>query len=174
MSIDTSTRIGPFIDTVDDEAPPTAPDAVYTPAPPVHVARWANGDTFALGAVFFSVFALLASIIAIAFAARAISEAGNSAGNPAAAAPPSAVVELKEFSITPGQLDLTAGNALVQVNNIGTVGHDLHVEGLQTPLIDAGGQATLDLSSLAAGEYAIICTIAGHADSGMTGTVTIK
>src|SRR5690606_1632495 len=36
----------------------------------------------------------------------------------------------------------------------------------------AGESEVLDLSSLAPGEYQIICTIAGHADSGMTGTLT--
>ena len=61
------------------------------------------------------------------------------------------------------------------MTNTGSVTHNLSVSGtdLATADLAAGESETLDLSSLEPGEYEMICTVAGHADAGMTGTLTI-
>src|SRR3546814_10367988 len=54
------------------------------------------------------------------------------------------------------------------VHNLAVADQDLKTSDL------AGGEAgTLDVSSLAAGEYEIFCDIAGHKDAGMVGTLTV-
>ncbi|HYD10494.1 MAG TPA: multicopper oxidase domain-containing protein, partial [Acidimicrobiales bacterium] len=53
--------------------------------------------------------------------------------------------------------------------------HDLTVvdTDVKTPLLDGGESATLDLSSLAAGSYEVICSVPGHEASGMRATLVI-
>src|SRR3546814_1993798 len=54
------------------------------------------------------------------------------------------------------------------VHNLAVADQDLKTADL------AGGEVgTLDVSSLAAGEYEIFCDIAGHKDAGMVGTLTV-
>jgi FtsP/CotA-like multicopper oxidase with cupredoxin domain len=61
------------------------------------------------------------------------------------------------------------------VVNGGTVPHNLSITGADIATSDlAGGESeTLDLSSLEPGDYTMICTIPGHEDAGMTGTITV-
>lgn len=111
--------------------------------------------------------ALIASVIAWSFAAhadtRSVSGAAPSAGK-------SVAVGLSEFAITPQMVVASVGDTL-KVTNKGTVAHNLTIEGtsLATPLIDGGKAATLDTSSLKAGEYIISCNVPGHKASGMQG-----
>ena len=83
-------------------------------------------------------------------------------------------VELTEFALSPASVTVPAGGSL-EVVNAGTAAHNLSIvdSGIATTDLAAGDTETLDLSSLAPGEYQIICTIPGHADSGMTGTLTV-
>jgi FtsP/CotA-like multicopper oxidase with cupredoxin domain len=63
----------------------------------------------------------------------------------------------------------------LEVVNAGTVPHNLSISGTDIATSDlAGGDSeTLDLSGLEPGDYTMICTIAGHEDAGMTGTITV-
>lgn len=47
------------------------------------------------------------------------------------------------------------------------------IDGYQSVIVDAGGTTTLDVSELEPGTYDMVCTVAGHKDSGMTGTITV-
>ena len=62
------------------------------------------------------------------------------------------------------------------MTNAGSMAHTLGVEGtdLITPSLNAGDTATLDLSSLAPGEYVLWCDVAGHKESGMSTPLTIS
>jgi uncharacterized cupredoxin-like copper-binding protein len=83
-----------------------------------------------------------------------------------------AAVTLAEFSITPKAINGVNGAGL-HVTNKGNVQHNLAIEGttFATAMIDPGGSAHLDLSMLAPGDYTVICQVAGHKESGMTGTL---
>ncbi|HEX6568035.1 MAG TPA: multicopper oxidase domain-containing protein [Acidimicrobiales bacterium] len=85
-----------------------------------------------------------------------------------------ASVELSEFALTPASLTVPAGGEL-EVTNAGTAVHNLSITDTDIATSDlAGGDSeTLDLSSLAPGEYEVLCAVPGHADSGMTGTLTV-
>jgi manganese oxidase len=83
-------------------------------------------------------------------------------------------VELTEFTITPSAVQVPAGGSL-KVTNIGAAAHNVTVTGtdVATAELAAGESEELDLSSLEPGEYEILCSIPGHAESGMTGALTI-
>jgi FtsP/CotA-like multicopper oxidase with cupredoxin domain len=87
-------------------------------------------------------------------------------------------VSLNEFAISPARMEAPAGQPIVlHVANEGTAPHSLAVDtgkGVEeTPLLDSGESAVLELQPLEAGDYATLCTVAGHAEAGMTGTLTI-
>ena len=83
-------------------------------------------------------------------------------------------VSLTEFAITPSAVNVPAGGTL-HVTNDGTATHNLRVvdTDLKTPDLAAGEAGELDLSSLEPGSYELLCEISGHADSGMTASLTI-
>ncbi|MBS3939604.1 MAG: multicopper oxidase domain-containing protein [Actinobacteria bacterium] len=123
------------------------------------------------------------ALVALVLSAGALVTAARDGGTPAAVAVPAAVssdapaevsVELSEFAITPGAIEIAAGGTL-QVTNVGVAQHDLSIvdTGLATPMLNAGQSASLDLSSLAPGTYEVLCTVAGHASGGMIGTLTV-
>jgi nitrite reductase (NO-forming) len=95
---------------------------------------------------------------------------------PAAAAdlPGELTVELDEMTIVPADLEV-ASDAALEVVNRGVAPHDLVVEGedAATPMLDAGETATLSLDGLADGTYTVYCSVPGHREAGMEGTLTV-
>ena len=112
------------------------------------------------------------AVVAVGFdrTPRAAVDAVGQAGLPS-----TAEVDLAEFSITPVNVTANAGPLTLTVKNTGTMAHNLSVPdlGLKTVDLNAGASAVLDLGDVAAGTYQLICEIAGHADSGMKGTLTV-
>jgi manganese oxidase len=122
----------------------------------------------------FTMFAALTSMAAFLLAAIGIIVVVNDDGTTTttgASAPVS--VSMTEFKFSPASITVPEGGQLA-VSNDGSMVHNLVIEGgPATRDLSAGQSETLDLSGLAAGTYAFSCTIAGHAESGMTGTLTI-
>ncbi|MBL8774915.1 MAG: cupredoxin domain-containing protein [Acidimicrobiales bacterium] len=135
-----------------------------------------NTETLALAGVFIAAFAFLAAIFAVGLAARAVEEVDHAGGNGGAAPATGAEavpVSLEEFAITPGEVDVPAG-AVLNISNEGTVVHNLSVDGIASEMVDGGATTELDLGSLAPGTYAMKCDVPGHAEAGMTGTLTVS
>ena len=84
-------------------------------------------------------------------------------------------VTLAEFSISPGDVSITAGMPVtIEVTNTGVTEHDLTVEGVAgTEAIAAGTSAILELQALDPGSYTLLCTISGHREAGMEATLTV-
>jgi uncharacterized cupredoxin-like copper-binding protein len=82
-----------------------------------------------------------------------------------------------EFKITPAQTPKAAGSYEFVVKNDGKVPHDLVVSGngvnAKTPLLDPGGSKTLTVD-LKPGTYDVYCSVPGHKQAGMQGTLTVK
>jgi FtsP/CotA-like multicopper oxidase with cupredoxin domain/plastocyanin len=158
---------------VETTLPPSTESEPASSGPPNEV-RGASSSSGPSGepgfgaAAFAVVLAVLAIVIATVVAVY--DRDGSSAGGTSEAA----TIELNEFALTPAALTVPAGGA-VDVTNTGSVAHNLAVSGTDIATADlaAGESETLDLSSLDPGEYEIICTVPGHADSGMTGTLTV-
>jgi uncharacterized cupredoxin-like copper-binding protein len=58
--------------------------------------------------------------------------------------------------------------------NKGHVPHDFKINGKKTPLVAPGKSATLKVTFTKARKYPYLCTVPGHAASGMKGTFTVK
>ena len=112
---------------------------------------------------------------------------------PSQATTATVAVTASEFRFAPATLTLTAGQPTTLLfKNAGQTLHDFMIvsgPGIPTPVAaaddaampddgpyhvsaDAGQQATLTLT-LAAGTYTFICTVQGHKDLGMHGTLTV-
>ena len=120
-------------------------------------------------------FGAVLGAIALVFASVALVVGGDGGGGASAGgSATTATLELTEFALTPSAVTVAAGGQIEVVNN-GAVAHNVSVGGTDLITSDLAGGASemLDVSSLEPGEYEIICTIAGHADSGMTGTLTV-
>ena len=83
-------------------------------------------------------------------------------------------VELGDLFIKPAELSAPEGSVTFEVRNTGSAEHNFAIEGFgKTPMIPAGESATLEVANLKAGTYTVICEVAGHADAGMKGTLTV-
>jgi manganese oxidase len=151
--------------------PETEREPTGTGAGPPSTPTGRPGGPVGAGAfgVVVAVLALVIACIAVVFVGR--ERPGGDAGG---AGSTTATVELSEFALGPAAVTVPVGGRL-QVKNVGSVPHNLTVTGTELATADlaAGETATLDLSSLDAGDYEIVCSIPGHADSGMQGTLTI-
>ena len=120
--------------------------------------------------LIFGTVAVLALAVVMTIAALGAS-AGDDTG---ASAGGSVHVSLTEFAIEPAAVTVAAGGSL-HVTNDGTATHNVRVvdTDLITPDLAASETGELDISSLSAGSYELLCEIAGHADAGMTAQLTV-
>lgn len=99
---------------------------------------------------------------------------------PTAAAAPAAVeVTAGELFFEPKALTAPAGEVVFRVRNQGAIEHNFVVEDAQRrvlaqiPVIAPGATEEVR-ATLQPGEYRIVCSYPGHAEAGMTGTLTVK
>lgn len=92
-------------------------------------------------------------------------------------------VAMDEFSFDPKDATVKKGGT-IEVTNEGAVAHNLTIEQGPDPTEKTrklagtstflGGKSE-DLSvNIDPGKYAMVCTVSGHRDSGMVGTITVK
>lgn len=98
------------------------------------------------------------------------------AGEPATV-PREIFISGSEFNFNPSSISLTAGESVkITFKNDGKYPHDFAIEGLnvKTAVIGAGEQAILELTAPATGTYATYCSVAGHREAGMEGSVSVQ
>jgi manganese oxidase len=111
-------------------------------------------------------------------AAACTGDGGEAHAEGAAAAEASFAVSLTEFAITPKMIHAPVGRSLTfEVTNDGSAIHTFAVDTggtlQETPEIQPGEHATLEVSSLEAGTYRTLCTISGHEQAGMVGQLMV-
>lgn len=118
-------------------------------------------------------FAVVTSIFALIMVGVVAATRPDGGGSSAVAAGP-VPVTLSEFAISPSRVVVQQGGSM-SISNTGAQAHNVAVTGTAIKSIDLNGgdTATLDVSSLEPGEYEIFCAIAGHKESGMTGTLVV-
>lgn len=135
---------------------------------------WTSGALAA--ATVTAVAALVLAMVAVARTegdgTASLSGIANAASSGGAA---TLTASLSEFAINPDHLEAPAGAISIDVTNDGAIPHTLALRDADavTPLLDGGGQATLDLGTLVAGTYELYCNVPGHADAGMKATLTV-
>ncbi|MGI9145415.1 MAG: copper-containing nitrite reductase [Chloroflexota bacterium] len=94
---------------------------------------------------------------------------------PAANLPTDITVSASEFKFSPATLQLPAGKKVsITLHNTGSVEHDITVDALGVKLLaaagkNASGEFTLDKP----GTYDFYCSVSGHKDAGMHGTLSV-
>jgi uncharacterized cupredoxin-like copper-binding protein len=137
------------------------------------------------------------TLIAVTLAACAGQPEGASATAPAMAL----TVEAKDFQFIPAAIEVRAGQPVrLTLQNTGTLVHDFSImeipmEGAPTGDTEgvhehdagspsdkpelhvaaaAGASAAIQFTPATAGSYSVICTVAGHKEAGMIGTLIVK
>lgn len=128
---------------------------------------WAKATGFLI-ALYLVGLAMIAGIVLVA------GGKGGGSDSSGTGAATTIAVKLTEFKID-GELMASPGPITLQVTNAGTMEHDLTIAKLNktTGAIAPGKTVTLELGNVDAGEYEVICTVAGHAGSGMKTTLKV-
>lgn len=117
-------------------------------------------------------------MLALVFVVLIAIAASRIAGGPS----PAAEISMYEMRFAPSQINATVGVPLtVRLSNVGNERHDLafpslsmpNLQGIETNL-GPGESGTINLKFDEAGTYTFICTLPGHAASGMTGAVFVR
>ncbi|MBF8289591.1 MAG: halocyanin precursor-like protein [Chloroflexi bacterium] len=87
-----------------------------------------------------------------------------------------ATLNASEFAFDPGTLEVAAGAKLtLTLANKGTIEHDFTIDSLAIRLHAPVGQSpSVTTDAMAAGAYDFYCSIPGHKEAGMIGTLTVK
>lgn len=91
-------------------------------------------------------------------------------------------VRLDEFSFEPAEVTVERG-AVIEASNVGSTVHNVTIERgttptepsdelAATPTFPAGEQHSLEVD-LDPGRYSLVCTVPGHREAGMVGTLTV-
>lgn len=101
--------------------------------------------------------------------------AGGEHGEEAAALPEGAHVFVAE-DIAWGDAPATipAGEAVLAIDNQGAILHNVTFEGADVVVEAEGGQSASDTFTLEPGTYDYYCSVPGHREAGMEGTVTVE
>ena len=140
----------------------------------------------------------IALVLALAGLAAACGGGGESSDEASitAVAPENGRIEVvaSEWGFTPNGLLLTVGeDVTIQLENDGRILHDFKIAAIPADVVrsessgpleadegdvfvgaDSGASGTLEIVPLEAGSYDFYCTIAGHRELGMEGTVVVQ
>lgn len=125
---------------------------------------------------------ILGLVVVAAVAVLVVATALSAQGARDAATPGAATITLEDLRFVPNRLDARVGVPLtVRLTNQGRERHDLnfpslHMPGLQgaESILEPGETRTITLQFVEPGAHTFICTLPGHAASGMTGAVFVQ
>jgi plastocyanin len=119
--------------------------------------------------------ALLFALLAVASACSGA--ATTSAGTPTPLPSGAISIEAKEYQFTPSTITVPAGDVIFSIKNAGTQDHEFKVFKGDQEVGGVTGFApglTKDATvTLAAGDYTFVCTLNGHDQLGMKGTLAV-
>ena len=132
--------------------------------------------------------ALLLSMLALG--ALGLAACGDDEEEPAPAAETETTVEAEGEAVTleadpdgalayvQDQLDASAGAVTIEFDNPSSTGHDVVVEDAQGAEVTRTDVISEDSATAAgefkAGDYTYFCSVSGHREAGMEGTLTVK
>ncbi|MEI2698470.1 MAG: plastocyanin/azurin family copper-binding protein [Microthrixaceae bacterium] len=161
---------------IDQENTDTADESAGAPASSTRKGG-TTFETLAVCGFIFGMFAIAAAVFAVGLAARAVTEAEGGGGGGEAAAgsggPTVQEVTLGDFFIDPADAAIASG-AVLDLTNEGAVEHDLAIGDVVSDKVAPGESGTFDTAGVEPGSYEWYCTVPGHKEAGMTGTVTVE
>jgi len=106
---------------------------------------------------------------------RTSDDDGGGSDSTEAPAPSSDAIEViaKEFSFTPDEIKVAAGEFTIDLVNQGAIEHNFTIEGVDTVIATTAGQTASATYDLEPGTYYVLCTIAGHEAAGMFGSLVV-
>lgn len=118
-------------------------------------------------------------VAVILLLARGFGPGGHGAGRSGGAAEGAFVVEASEYQFQPSTIELDAGEFEIALSNVGRVEHDFLIEGVDDPGAPhqnhaPPGQTSSGTYDLEPGSYTFYCSVPGHRQSGMEGTLVVK
>ena len=133
---------------------------------------------FSVGAFAIAVGAIILAVFAIFIVNDDNGSGGGAAVSAGAATLAEVNVALSEFKIDPATINIPPGGARLNVSNVGSMAHNLSIPQLSinTGDIQPGGSKTILVEvggTVELGSYDALCTIAGHADSGMKAVANV-
>jgi uncharacterized cupredoxin-like copper-binding protein len=111
--------------------------------------------------------ALVGALLCVAVPAMAATHHG-------AAKTKKITVTMTEFKFKLSKSSASKGTVVFTVKNKGKVGHDFKIHGKKTKIVKPGKSVKLTVKFQKTGKFSYICTVPGHAASGMKGTFRIK
>jgi uncharacterized cupredoxin-like copper-binding protein len=80
-----------------------------------------------------------------------------------------------EFQFDPSEVTVSAGSPVtIKLVNEGVLEHDLVIDGFTFDLLVQPGEEATETVTFDAGTYVFWCTIPGHREAGMEGTLTAE
>jgi uncharacterized cupredoxin-like copper-binding protein len=80
----------------------------------------------------------------------------------------------RDFRFTLSKRTVNAGSVTFNFTNRGQQRHDFQIAGRKTPIIRGGRSSTLRVTLRSGRRYRYICTVPGHEDAGMKGTLRVR
>ncbi len=78
------------------------------------------------------------------------------------------------LTFEPSQLEAEAGTISIGLISEGSLVHDVVIEETETKVVEARGGAEVGTVDLEAGTYTFYCSIPGHRNGGMEGTLEVS
>ena len=103
-------------------------------------------------------------------------KAGTTGTAPASAAAAGDALEFTgtEYAFAQSKPNVSAGPTTIRFINKGLVEHDLTIDALKVQIVAKPGKSAEASTMLKAGTYETYCSIPGHKESGMHGTLTVS
>lgn len=129
-----------------------------------------NGKHFGKGLVALSALAVLG----LAACGGGGNDPEASSGGSSESGSSSTSVTAKEYKFNPSDITVDASPFTLELKNEGAIEHDFSVKGTDVVVLAKASEAATGEVELDPGTYTFFCSVPGHREEGMEGTLTVE
>lgn len=129
-----------------------------------------NGKHFGKGLVALSALAVLG----LAACGGGGNDPEASSGGSSESGSSSTSVTAKEYKFNPSDITVDASPFTLELKNEGAIEHDFSVKGTDVVILAKASEAATGEVELDPGTYTFFCSVPGHREEGMEGTLTVE